>query len=86
MCNIHSGKFCNGGKYKDYFWNNKLIKPITGDIVSICFDTNEMQLYMKINGKTQSKHFTMFINDTQKNNLYPCLDMYNINDQIQLII
>jgi len=91
MCNLQSGKFCNGGKYKDYFWNNKLIKPTINDIISICFDTKEFQLYMKINGKTQSKKYSMSLSEQQKNSicglgkLYPCIDMYNINDQIQLI-
>ena len=66
-------------------WFSTQIHVINGDTVSMCIDTQELYLYLKVNGKETGLRRKIDINEQQKQNLYPCLDLNSPNDQISLI-
>jgi len=55
------------------------------DVITACIDTKESILYFKINGKEVGYRKRILMNNPQKKNLFPCLDLHTQNDQITLI-
>ncbi len=85
MCYLHGGRFYNAGNENDYFCSrNMIVRPLIGDTVSICINTKNYSIYVKINGKVIPTELKMNISDNQKGNLYPCLDLARIGDQITI--
>ena len=76
MCCLNTGGFYNAGDIEYYFMEkNKWIKPTVGEIFSICFDTENDEVFIKKNGVIISPSLKMLINKKQKKNLYPCVDI-----------
>jgi len=81
MFNFQSGSFYNPGfsnREKDCYISNK--RPVINDIITLCFDSISNEFIIKINGELCSKKSMSLLNQNQKSNLYPCVDIYNVFD------
>jgi hypothetical protein len=85
MCYLKNGKFYNAGEGTKDFCYGDMLRPLQGDIISLCFDTQLDLLYVKVNGKVCSTTRKMDIDEKQKESLYPCIDLYSVNDQVTII-
>lgn len=85
MCYLKNGKFYNAGDESKNFCYGDMLKPSNGDIISLCLDTQLDLLYVKLNGKVCSTSRKMDIDEKQKMSLYPCVDLYSVNDQVTIV-
>ena len=86
MCCLHGGRFYNAGNENDYFCSrNMIVRPSVDDIVSICINTRTWVIYVKVNGKVIPTEIKMNIGEGMKGNIYPCVDLARVGDQITLI-
>jgi len=86
MCYLHGGKFYNASDSDEYFCSrNMIVRPCCNDILSVCINTKTYVVYVKINGTKIPEEIKMNIADNQKGNLYPCIDLAKIGDQITLL-
>jgi len=85
MCFLNNGLFFNTGDRDYYFGKANVIKPKDGDLISICIELDTNIIYLKRNKQIVSNNLKMKMNDVQKMNLVPCIDMTDVGDQITIM-
>lgn len=85
MCYFGNGGFYNAGSLNSYFGHQSSLKPAKNDIISVCIDTSNHSIFIKLNGKVASSNRLMSIFDYQKECLFPCIDIYSQETQISIL-
>ena len=81
MFNFKCGSFYNPGishREVDCYFSSDSIRPTNNDIVTLSFNPVDNSISIKINGVVCAKKQMNFLDDDQKQNLYPCIDIYNV--------
>jgi len=87
MCNLSNGKFKNGGVSDLYFYENSDQNHLSpGTIYTICIDTKNDVIFLKRNCSEIGSKLKLQISSKQKNDLIPCVDLLEENDQVSIII
>ena len=82
MIDLNNGQFHNNTDGNSNLTYN--LRPFAGDVISICLDTKDQLMYFKLNGYVCTARKRIVLNETQKQNLFLCADLYCANDQITI--
>ena len=85
MCNLANGKFKNGGVNDLFFCDTSVMDSKPEVVFTICIDLKNDLIYLKRNGEDIGSRLKLQISNTQKNELSPCIDILEQNDQISIV-